>query len=161
MSSTNRRFVVAYILLVGLPLAGLAGVLKNGRHLTAPISIDGTWKVEANAASAPSDACAKTISSLLASNLVISQSGKTLAVNFTSGTKTPFAGSLNGREISAPLGAASGCTDDQEVTLTASVNPDIEPKSLTGNVSVATCASCAPMAFRAVRQPKAQSGGGH
>jgi len=161
MSSTNKRFVVAYILLVGLPLAGLAGVLKSGRHLSAPISIDGTWKVEANA-SASSDACLKAASSLLASNLVISQSGKTLSLNFNSGAKTPFSGALEGRDINASLGAASECANDQAVTLAASVDPKSDPKSLSGTLSVDNCPSCSPVAFHAVRQPKpAQSGGGH
>ena len=48
MPHTNRNFVVAYILLVGLAVARLRGVLKSGRSLTAPISVDGTWKVEAD-----------------------------------------------------------------------------------------------------------------
>src|SRR5208283_757233 len=43
MSRTNRNFVFAYTFLVILPLAGLAGILKTGRNLTAPVSIDGVW----------------------------------------------------------------------------------------------------------------------
>jgi hypothetical protein len=61
MSHTNRNFVVAYTLLVGLPLLGLAGVLRSGRNITAPISIDGTWKIETQSSS--TQACAKSIAS--------------------------------------------------------------------------------------------------
>lgn len=155
MSSTNRRFILAYIILVGLPLLGLGGVLKAGRHLTAPISVDGTWKVEPT--SVPADACSKAVSALVASNLVISQSGKTLAMNINGSGKTPFAGSLEGQDISASLGTVSGCSGDQPVTLTAFVNRNSEPKSLTGSLSMANCASCSPVEFRGVLQPK--SGG--
>ena len=157
MSSTNRRFIIAYVFLVGLPLAGLAGVLKTGRHLAAPISIDGIWKVEANARPA-ADTCSFAVSSLLSSNLTISQSGRALILTFNGGSKTPIAGSLDGKEVNASLGATSGCASEQAVTLRASVDPTSEPRALTGSLSIAGCSSCLPMEFRAVRQPR-QSGG--
>jgi hypothetical protein len=157
MSSTNRRFIIAYIFLVGLPLAGLAGVLKTGRHLSAPISIDGTWKVDANVRPS-ADACSQSISSLLNSSLTISQSGRSLVLSFNGGAKTPFTGSLEGKEVNASLGAASGCSGDQSVTLKASVDPASEPRMLTGSLSTAGCSSCSPIEFRAVRQPR-QPGG--
>lgn len=161
MSSTNRRFIIAYILLVGLPLAGLAGVLRAGRHLAAPISIDGTWKVEANANPAAAEPCDRAISSLLSSSLVVSQSGKSLELTLNGASKTIVPGELEGRDLKASLGSRSGCPSDQPVVLMASIDPKTEPKSLTGSLSLASCASCAPLEFHAVRQPKAQSGGGH
>lgn len=160
MSSTNRRFIVAYVVLVGIPLAALAGVLKIGRGLTAPISIDGTWKTEAKAVPA-SQPCNQAISSLLDSPLVISQSGKTLELSLKTGAaKITVPGALEGTKIEASLGSAAGCPADQLVTLVASVNPKAEPRSLTGSLSVTNCAACA-VEFRAVRQPKTQSGGAH
>jgi len=154
MSSTNRRFVVAYILLVGLPLAGLAGVLKTGRHLTAPISIDGKWKVEA-AASHPTNPCDQAIASLLSYNLIVSQSGRSLELTLGAGSKS--SGQLDGTKLSASF-ATAACPDDQPVTLMASIDGKSDPKTLTATL---TCASCSPLEFHAVRQPKAQSGGGH
>jgi len=157
MSSTNRRFIIAYVFLVGLPLVCLAGVLKAGRHITAPISVDGTWKVEANARPA-ADTCSLAVSSLLSSNLTISQSGRSLILTFNGGSKTPFAGSLEGKEVNASLGPVSGCANEQAATLRASVDPASEPKALMGSLSFAGCASCSPMEFRAIRQPR-QPGG--
>ena len=157
MSSTNRRFVVAYILLVGLPLVGLAGVLKTGRHLTAPISVDGTWKVEATASHA-STPCDQAIASLLSSNLIVSQSGRSLELTLGEGNKIDFPGQLEGDNITASLMPGLGCRDDQPVTLTASVDAKSEPKGLAGTLK---CASCPPLEFHAVRQPKAQSRRGH
>ena len=161
MSSTNRNFIIAYILLVGLPLAGLAGVLRTGRNLTAPISIDGAWKVEVNGKSSPAtQPCEKAISSLLTSSFVVSQSGKSLQLTLHGASKTAVPGELEGTNIKASLGPVSGCPKDQPVTVTASVDLKTEPKTLTGSLSVANCASCTPLEFRAVRQPR-QGGGGH
>ena len=160
MSSTNRRFVVAYILLVGLPLAGLAGVLRTGRHLTAPISIDGTWKLDIAAGHATTP-CDQAIASLLSSNLIVSQSGRSLELTLGGGNKIEFPGQLDGAKVAASLAPISGCSDDQPVTLVASVDANSEPRSLAGTLSVENCTSCARQEFHAVRQPKAQRGGGH
>jgi hypothetical protein len=161
MSSTNGRFIVAYILLVGLPLAGLAGVLRAGRHLKAPIAIDGTWKIETTAKVAATQPCDQAIASLLTSSLVVSQSGQTLELTLNGVSRTTVAGELDGSNLKASIGSRTGCPADQPVTLVASVDPKTEPKSLTGSFSVANCASCSPLEFRAARQPRAPSGGGH
>ena len=34
MVQSNRNFIIAYILLVGLPVLGLIGVLKTGRRVS-------------------------------------------------------------------------------------------------------------------------------
>jgi len=160
MSSTNRNFIIAYILLVGLPLAGLAGVLRNGRNLTAPISIDGVWKVEVRASRPATQPCDKVVSSLLTSSLVVSQSGKSLELTLNGASQTTVPGELDASNIKASLETTSGCANDQPVTVMASVEKT-EPKTLTGSLSVANCASCAPVEFRAVRQPRNPGGGAH
>lgn len=156
MSSTNRRFISAYLLLVGLPLAALAGVLKVGRTLTAPISIDGAWKVEVNANLPASDPCDKAVASLLGSSIVVSQSGKSLELTFDGATKV--AGKLEGTGITASVNAPSGCQSDQTSTLRAFVGTKSGAKVLAGSLSISDCPSCTPIEFRAVRQPKSQSG---
>ncbi len=164
MSSTNRRFIVAYILLVGLPLVGLAGVLKSGRGLAAPISIDGVWKVETSSSTSTSAAepCDRAISSLLNSSLLVSQSGRSFELTLNGASKTTVDGSIDGKTLKASLGPVSGCASGQTVTLVASVDPQSDPKSLSGSLTAADCASCMPLQFRAVRQPRPQAaGGGH
>jgi hypothetical protein len=158
MRSTNRRFVVAYILLVGVPLAALAGVLKVGRSLAAPLSIDGVWKVDGNANAPAADPCAQAISSLLDSPIIVSQSGRSLEITFKGASNATVPGELEGREIKASLRTSSGCANGQFVMLAASIDPTLEPRALTGTLAVANCGSCAPLQFRAVRQPKGQSG---
>ncbi len=158
MSRTSRNFVVAYILLVGLPLLGLAGVLRSGRNLAAPISVDGTWTVQGVTKTLGGHACAALLSS---SALSISQSGKILT--FSLGTARPaFSGTIEGRDLKAslPMGdsAHAGCAGNQVLVLTAVVDPKSDPRSLTGTLSIDGCPSCLPVEFRALRQPRKQEG---
>jgi hypothetical protein len=163
MSRTSRNFVVAYILLVGLPLLGLVGVLRSGRKLSAPISVDGTWKINADNAVLANYPCS-SVPSFLDAPLLISQSGKSLAISLGK-AKTVATGLLENRSLKAsvPQGTDSSspaCGADF-FALTAMVDPMSEPRSLSGTLSAPGCASCAPVQFRAVRLPKTQTGGGH
>src|SRR5689334_5282388 len=101
MPHTSRNFVVAYILLVGLPLLGLAGVLRTGWSLVAPISIDGNWKIQGDASRITGQPCSKTLTALLNSSLAISQSGRSLALTFNTPSKIPASGSLDGTSLKA------------------------------------------------------------
>jgi len=159
MSSTNRRFLVAYVLLVCGPLAALIGVLKVGRSLTAPLSMDGVWKVDVIPGTPPADPCDQAVSVLLDSPIVVSQSGKHLEITFKGVSHAVVRGELDGREIKASL-ELSGCTNAQ-FKLMASVEAKSEPRALTGSLAPTNCASCAPLEFRAVRQPKSQNGAAH
>src|ERR1041385_4740087 len=49
VTHSNRRFVLAYLLLVIVPIAGLTGVLKSNSKLTAPTAIGGLWKMHISA----------------------------------------------------------------------------------------------------------------
>jgi hypothetical protein len=161
MSRTSRKFVVAYILLVGLPLLALAGVLRSGRSLSAPLSVDGTWKIDVDAKSIASNPCT---AALLSTPLAISQSGKSLVVSV--GESKTESGTIEGTTLTAAFAPGAdpvpaGCNSDQSLTLTAVVNPKAQPRSLAGSLSVVGCESCAPVEFRAVRQPRPQGGGAH
>jgi hypothetical protein len=174
--------VLAYIFLVALPILGLVAILKSGRSLTAPFSVDGSWKIESGAghfsaspvsaspvstlpvstspiAAAP---CADFFSSVSNAPLSISQSGKSLVV-ILSGAKTAV-GTLDGTTIKAQFSGAdkdkseAGQCGGDGLTLTATLDPQAEPRTLSGKLSVEGCASCAPMEFRAVRQPRPAGG---
>src|SRR3954470_19476198 len=165
MSRTSRNFIIAYILLVGLPLIGLAGVLKTGRGLTAPISIDGTWKLDPVSIHSSGQFCDKATSTLAASSFSISQSGKSLMLTLSTPAKTTAEGSLDDKSIKVVLGtaesAALGCASGQQLAWTANVDPKSEPRSLSGVLAVNGCESCGRVEFRAVRQPKSPAGAGH
>jgi hypothetical protein len=163
MSKTNRNFVIAYILLVGLPILGLVGVLKSGRNLTAPISIDGVWQVQADPAQLAASPCGKALASHADATFAISQSGKTFllgfgSVNPSNGSRSVASGTIDGTTLRASLPGNSvasapdgGCGQGRELTLVATVNPKTDPRSLAGTFSISDCPSCASIEFHAIR----------
>src|SRR5712671_4676256 len=98
ISHTNRNFVIAYVFLVVLPVLGLVAVLKSGRGLTAPFSVDGAWKIESGAGLLSASPCGNFLSSVSKAPISISQSGKSLVVTLSGGTKTTM-GTLEGKTI--------------------------------------------------------------
>jgi hypothetical protein len=149
-------------------------ILKSGRTLTAPFSVDGSWRIETgkietgpsrpSASSLSASPCGDFLSSVSSAPFSISQSGKTLVV-ILSGAKTAT-GTLDGTAIKAQFSGtdtdknkseAGQCGGDG-LTLTATLDPHVEPRTLSGMISVDGCASCAPMQFRAVRQPRPAGG---
>lgn len=136
MSNANRNFIIAYILLVALPLACLGAVFKVGRKLTAPVSVDGTWNVEADLSQISSLPCGKALSTL-GSAFVISQSGKNFILT-PQAPKVEVAGSIDGTELKARvLRPADGTKEDgcTEILLQASIDPKAHPKTLAGTIS--------------------------
>lgn len=156
MSTSNRKFVVAYIFLVGIPLLALVGVLKAGRHLASPYAVDGSWTLEFSAEPAAST-CPSSFSSISNPSVNVSQSGRylTLTLKGKKGNGTLEGKSLRA-EFSSPDGL-SGC-EGRALILAATLNADTRPRILTGTLSYNGCASCS-VDFRAVRQPPAPSGG--
>jgi len=156
MSSTNTRFLVAYALLVGLPLLGLAGALKAGRKLAAPISINGTWKLEIDDNLLTSQACLKAATPLQHSVMAISQSGKLLVLNFGGESKLPGSGTINGLDLSAEVatsraGAESACGGNGVLSIAATLDPTTA-SAMGGTISVNDCTSCSPVKFQAELQ---------
>lgn len=159
MSKTNRNFVIAYVLLVGLPILGLVGVLKSGRTLTAPISIDGQWQLRADPARLVALPCGKALGDGSNATLSISQSGKNFSwglgsLNSDGNSSSAAAGVIEGttlRSTPLPSAADGNCGQGHELTLVATVNPQTDPRSLAGTLSVNACPSCAPVEFNAVR----------
>jgi hypothetical protein len=158
ISSANRDFIVAYILLVGLPLLGLAGVLRSGRGLSAPISVDGVWKFGMESADLPAGKCSKSVASLQDSLVTISQSGKGLTLSLDNGSRSTGSGVIEGTTLNAaiPLPETSanelGCGTESALTLTATIDPKAEPRSMLGTISVDGCPSCSSVQYRAARQ---------
>jgi len=55
----DRRFIAAYILLVGFPLLALFGIVDKGRKSRAPISVAGSWIMTANFSSLAGEPCSE------------------------------------------------------------------------------------------------------
>ena len=161
MSHANRQFVVAYIFLVGIPLLGLGAVLKSGRALAAPASVDGVWKVEAASRPASALPCGNSLALLSNGPLVISQSGKTLVLTLSGGSKATVPGAIEGSVIRASiapgnLSSEEGCDGDRTFNLTATLDLKSDPRTMSGRLTIEGCSSCMPIEFRAAKQPRGE-----
>jgi len=158
ISSSNRKFLVAYILLVGLPLLCLAGVLRAGRKLTAPTSVEGAWKFQTDAARLASLPCAKSVVALQDAVVNISQSGKALVLTRNDMTRTPGSGTIEDTQLTAlipwPETALDvpACRGDGTLQLVATIDASAKPKSMAARISIPGCSSCAALEFHGERQ---------
>lgn len=167
MSSTNKQFAFAYAFLVILPLVALAGILRSGRSLKAPVSIDGVWNLQVDPAQLDSLSCAKTLAPVSDRTIAISQSGTSLAFTFPNGPKLTGLGVLDGSTLRAALiqpsesPAENSCGAGHQLSLLATVDRKADSRSLLGTVSVTNCPTCAAVGFRAQLQAPPVSKGGH
>ena len=165
MSASNRKFVLAYLLLVILPLIGLVGILRAGRTVTAPVSIDGLWSLRVDSAQIDSLPCGKALAAIPDKTMAIMQSGKTFVVTIPGGPNLTAAGTLEGTTLRAALVPAresrESCAVGSELSLLATVDRRVDSNVLTGTLSAPNCQSCASVGFQAERQAPPTSKGGH
>jgi hypothetical protein len=157
-SYQSRKFAIAYTFLVALPVLGLVGVLRSGRFLSAPLSVEGLWKMQADSNRLPTLACADYLAAPRGTAVAISQSGKDLTVNLVGEPGLTAAGVIEGTTLTAmfqplPEGATQAqCQINRGLLLSATVDRKANPRSLTGSLSVAGCSSCPPVGIHGVRQ---------
>ena len=166
MTHARRNFIVAYIVLVGLPLIGLAGVLKAGRKLSAPLSIGGTWKLQADSNRIIAGPCGEAIDPS-GITLNILQSGTNVSMSLEGAAVAQGSGALEGNTLHIPLtlakpAANASCSSAQSFTFNATVDPKSDPRQLSGILIADACSSCSVSSFHATRQPRPTTGaGGH
>jgi hypothetical protein len=165
MSNTNRNFIIAYVILVGLPIVGLAGALKSGHTLTAPISVDGVWTLQLDPVQLAAQPCTKSLVSVQDAPLAISQSGKNFTFNFSNEPKSIGAGKIEGTKLTASLirpdlwTSQAGCSSGRELSIVATVDGKSDSRSLSGTLSFNDCPSCATVQFHGIRQAPLVKGG--
>src|SRR5205814_8094299 len=97
VTHTNRRFAVAYLLLVIVPILGLAGVVRSGRTWTAPTAIGGLWKTHVKEGSLAALPCGGSLATAAPdSRFTISQSGRNFTLNFASSAISSASGTIEG-----------------------------------------------------------------
>ena len=166
MFGSNGKFVFAYAFLVVVPLVGLAGILKSGRGLEAPASIDGLWSLQLDTRQLDSLPCGKVLAAVLDTGILISQSGNSFVLSSPSAPKITASGTLEGTKLRASLTDSgpsheSNCTDGNQYSLLATVDRAADPSILAGTFSPTNCPTCASVAFHAKRQAAASPKGGH
>ena len=143
------------------------GVLKTGRSLTAPASINGTWTLETDLSRLAQLACQNPQSPLRKASLVISQSGKYLVVSLPDVSGITGSGSLEKTSLQGTVTSAAGewreagCANPPVLSLVARADEGAKPASLAGTLSAEHCSSCAPLEFRAVREAAADPKAAH
>ena len=143
-SMPASRSALLYLLLVGVPLAGLAAILHAGSTLQAPPALGGEWRVETREDSA-----------LIPRTFTIAQSGVHISVAFGAAA---LPGALSGDSLRAAtpkslLAGTPGANCYQPGTplhLAAHVDAASRPARLTGRLS-SDPTRCRSVAFTAVR----------
>ena len=139
--------LLLYLALVGVPVAGLLGILHAGSALQAPPAIGGEWVMDTGAPGpAPGE------------RLDLTQSGVYVSV-LLAGSR--LHGRLRGdtlvAERSAETDGRGGCDPRGAAVLRATVREG----RMQGVLEPAGGPECAPLAFTAVRRPPAARGRGH
>ena len=158
----KRKLVADYVIFVGVPLLALAGILRVGSHLTAPVALHGNWSVQADFAPWQNVPCAAPLLSSQPLRLRIDQAGSNLTFTLNDPARTALPGTIEGlslsttflagqvRAASVPLPDA-GCLGAQSLRIQAAANQREKQRTLAGTLRLEGCASCPPIAFSATR----------
>lgn len=154
MKDLATRPLFIYVVLVGLPLAGLVTVLRMGAALHAPPPVDGTWRPLAQGAGAGGTDLGR---------LEVHQSGRYLSLDLG---PHHLSGRLRGDSLVAysggPAGrkAADACGAAGAMELHAALDRSAEPYRLTADLSESGRPACPHVQWVAVLQAQAPAGAG-
>ena len=157
MKRTNLNFVIAYLLLVALPLVVLTEVLRSGRTLAAPVSVGGLWKVQITSDKVFSLPCGKYVSAA-ETDFTILQSGKNFTLIFANSTLSSSSGVVEGSAVKARIvpspewAKTARCNEGRSLVLMATVDSKVNARFLSGTLSLNDCPACVPLQFYAVRE---------
>jgi hypothetical protein len=160
----NRtRIIVAYILLVGVPLLALVGILRAGSRMTPAPALRGKWIVETDFSRWRDLPCEAVLKSAPQPFFTIGQSGKDLTITLNNPEKTVLFGRIRGFDLRAASTVAqinydsvpaASCPDPRSLRFAAHIDGSGKERSLKGTISVESCTECAPLSFSAIRQPE-------
>jgi hypothetical protein len=158
VTNSNKRFALAYVLLVALPVVGLAGVLRSGRKLSAPVSVNGAWRLSFSGDQLAGFSCGKLLPAQNAA-LAISQSGTEFTLNVPNSGLAAASGTVEENRIYATLipTAKDAACAGHSLGLTATVDIKASPRSMQGALGVQDCPGCAAVEFRGIREEQAKS----
>ena len=159
---TKRKLVTDYILFVGVPLFALVGILRAGKHLTAPVALHGNWSVQADFGPWKGVPCGAVLINSQPLLLRIDQSGRALTLTLNDPARTALPATIDGLSLSTTFSSGrgrtapasspdAGCLGSQSLRIQAAVNQHEKQRSLVGTFSLDGCASCPPIAFNATR----------
>ena len=150
------RHVLAYLVFVGIPLAGLYGILRVGQGIDAPMAIHGSYAI---APMAPSGfACYAYLLGGDDSTVTVAQSGRQVIVTLGPRGEVTLSGTLLGANLTAegviPPGTTPrhvACPGGDTIRMTLQARREGQVKRLDATLLVAGCPECQPIGFVAVR----------
>ena len=151
----QKDFLLAYILLVGLPLLGVFSVLRAGKGLVPLPAMSGEWDLRVDAGIAAANNCFAPLTAVPRQTVTISQSGADVTVSFNQPQEMSLTGTLERNlltGIASRSGPAGTCAEGAAMRWTATVMGTPGQRTLDGHFFFDTCASCAPVAFHAARR---------
>jgi len=154
--SLTRRFLIAYVALVGVPLLLLVGVFHVGKNLIAPQSVEGVWDLHPYSAGPLISRCFSP-AYIRKAAIIISQSGEILVIDLQPRLKKPALGRIQGSTVTAfaaPTGVANEC--EELLSFRGTVDSAATPATMTGELRLNDCPLCAPTKFSAVRETAAK-----
>jgi len=164
---STSKLLIIYFFLVGIPLVGLLAILRAGERLTPPLSVGGSWKLEADFSSLANKACRELLSNVGQPFLSISQSGQSVVLTLNNAQRTTLPGNLLNASLTAaaspatdPASSSTECVDPQAIRLHAEIAKEADERILIGTLSIAGCPGCLPIPFRAQRQTSSHSSEG-
>ena len=154
------KALLLYVVLVGVPIAGVFGIVWLGRDLKPPISVGGAWSMELG--NRPVDALpCNAFASSKSLTLNVSQSGPYLVLSLNDQNATRLSGEANGASITAasPEQMTTGSPGAANaIQLQANIDRQPGQDRLQGTLTVANCPGSGQFLFTAIRQPKARGG---
>ena len=135
------RAIRLYAVLVVLPVAGVLGILRAGRHLTAPLAVGGDYAIQ----SVDTVGCASSRPDRVSGRVRVVQSGTRVEVRVAGSVDAVFDGRVEARRIQAVARARKTSSGDAgTLRLDATVLGPADSLQLRGTLS-----DCAPLGFRA------------
>jgi hypothetical protein len=147
----NRRLLIEYLLMVGLPLLLLLGVLQRGRGLEAPAAVHGSWRLAVDESPGPASPCEERLGNLNGSLMEITQSGNYLDASVRSAENTALRGRSEGRSLwleSVPR--ENSVLNGDLLRLTGTVANAGGGRVIQGTLLMPRLVDCAPRGFRAL-----------
>jgi hypothetical protein len=150
------KHVLAYLVFVGIPLAGLFGILRVGQGIEAPMAIHGSYAV---LPMAPSGfACYAYLLGGDDSTVTVTQSGRQVTVTLGPQGEVTLSGKLFGADLTAEGVIAAGttpryvaCPVGDTLRMTVQAYREARVKRLDAKLFAAGCPECEPFGFQAVR----------
>ena len=147
------RHLLAYLLFVGIPLAGLLGVLRLGQGIRAPQAVHGHYAVTHLESAGACQAY------LLSgdSSLTMTQSGRQVTATLGRAGGVILRGSVDGSTLTlagvvpAALPRQAACPVGDTVRLVGQARRGPDHGHLDGTLTFLRCPDCATTGFQAVR----------